>query len=864
MKIYNISEIPEGLRPMDYDAYLLSGYTAGYEAGYDSIPCYKNMYFTIEAMEAGNIPVPSGAKWRVNEGEWQGPFESGTMVPVEVGDKIEISRVRNTADYMFSYKTGMPRYKAYGNAMSLVWGDDFRGKTAFPSQGGFGAMVALFESTKIVYADNLVLPATDVPTGGYEYMFNNCSLLVAAPELPATGMSESCYLAMFTNCTSLTTAPSILPAMTMANGCYQVMFSECSSLVNAPELPATNLAEFCYESMFANCTSLESAPELPAMTLAISCYSNMFQGCTSLVDAPELPATNLAPECYRGMFYGCTSLETAPELPATTLTDHGYATMFGNCSSLKKAPELPATTLDENCYRFMFQNCTSLTDGPSSIPASTIPRNACPSMFVGCTSLTKAPALPATTMGDSCYAFMFNGCTSLVNAPALPATSMAQYCFHGMFSGCTSLENAQFTIPATTMVNNCCESMFFGCTALVNAPVLQATTLGDNCYKNMFKGCTSLVNAPALPATTLATGCYYGMFARCSQLTVVPGVLPAMTLASGCYDSMFDNCTSLVTAPELPAETLVDTCYEYMFYKCSSLNYVKVLATNISASMATTNWLRNVAPTGTFIHPCGVDWAKNSNSGIPSGWTEVDDCHDYSLDHTTMEIMTGGTIQFGKAVADAPDVVLDYSLDSGSTWTTITSSTSPYVIQVQAGDVLMFRGDNPHGLGDYIGGSSSSNNTFSGSTAYFKVYGNIMSLISRTGFHEITVAPSDRGVFSWLFMGTNVVEAKNLVLPAASGDMCFNRMFANCEFITESPVIPNQSATGISTYFAMFSGCTSLNKVTALMTNLGTNGTTSWMDGVAQTGTFIKNPNMNSWSSGASGIPTGWTIVNAT
>ena len=530
-----------------YEEVLLSGYTDGYEDGYGSYVCYKNMYFTIEAMEAGNIPVSSGATWRVNKGEWQGPFETGTMVPVEVGDKIEISRVRNTADSMFRYKTGMPRYKAYGNAMSLVWGDDFRGKTAFPSQGGSGAMVALFESTKIVYADNLVLPATDVPTGGYEYMFNNCSLLVAAPELPATGMSQSCYF-------------------------------------------------------------------------------SMFQGCTSLVDAPELPATNLAPECYREMFYGCTSLETAPELPATTLTDHGYATMFGNCSSLKKAPELPATTLDENCYRFMFQNCTSLTDGPSSIPASTIPRNACTSMFVGCTSLTKAPALPATTMGNSCYAFMFNGCTSLVNAPALPATTMAQYCFNGMFSGCTSLENAQFTIPATTMVNNCCESMFFGCTALVNAPVLQATTLGDNCYKNMFKGCTSLVNAPALQATTLATGCYYGMFARCSQLTVVQSVLPAMTLASGCYDSMFDNCTSLVTAPELPAETLVDTCYEYMFNKCSSLNYVKVLATNISASMATTNWLRNVAPTGTFIHPCGVDWAKNSNSGIPSGWTEVDDC----------------------------------------------------------------------------------------------------------------------------------------------------------------------------------------------------------------------------------------------
>ena len=28
------------------------------------------------------------------------------------------------------------------------------------------------------------------------------------------------------------------------------------------------------------------------------------------------------------------------------------------------------------------------------------------------------------------------------------------------------------------------------------------------------------------------------------------------------------------------------------------------------------------------------------------------------------------------------------------------------------------------------------------------------------------------------------------------------------------------------------------------------------------TGTFVKNPNMASWTTGTSGIPTGWTVID--
>ena len=108
--------------------------------------------------------------------------------------------------------------------------------------------------------------------------------------------------------------------------------------------------------------------------------------------------------------------------------------------------------------------------------------------------------------------------------------------------------------------------------------------------------------------------------AKCTSLASAP-VLSSTTLAMDCYNSMFYGCTSLTTAPVLPAETLYEGSYRFMFQSCSSLNYIKCLATDISAPQSTDGWVYNVSPSGTFIKASGMnDWGTNI-SGIPSGWT---------------------------------------------------------------------------------------------------------------------------------------------------------------------------------------------------------------------------------------------------
>lgn len=307
---------------------------------------------------------------------------------------------------------------------------------------------------------------------------------------------------------------------------------------------------------------------------------------------------------------------------ATTLASkYTFNGLFNGCTGLTSAENLilPATALADSCYYNMFTNCTKLTTAPKELPADTLTTSCYAQMFWNCTSLTKVPKLSATKLATYCYSSMFAGCKSLITVPELPATTLATNCYYNMFKNCTSITIAP-ALPATALANSCYRDMFYNCSKLTTAPELPATTLEYQCYYNMFYGCKSLTQAPVLPATTLVNRCYYYMFKGCSSLSTAPA-LPATTLAQDCYNSMFDSCTSLVNAPELPAEILDSGCYSYMFYGCTKLKYIKCLATDISATNCTKNWVDGVAATGTFVKSLNMSGWTTGISGIPTGWT---------------------------------------------------------------------------------------------------------------------------------------------------------------------------------------------------------------------------------------------------
>jgi len=146
----------------------------------------------------------------------------------------------------------------------------------------------------------------------------------------------------------------------------------------------------------------------------------------------------------------------------------------------------------------------------------------------------------------------------------------------------------------------------------------------DPCY--VYGNIMSLVNATGFDKlTSLPEGSdtFRGLFENNTNIRNHPDkelLLPATTLRDGCYKSMFAGCLGLTRAPVLPATTLVDNCYAFLFDGCLNLEYIKCLATDISAVYCLQNWVNNVKSEGTFVKATSATWGTGA-SAIPSGWT---------------------------------------------------------------------------------------------------------------------------------------------------------------------------------------------------------------------------------------------------
>ena len=449
---------------------------------------------------------------------------------------------------------------------------------------------------------------------------------------------------------------------------------------------------------------------------------------------------------------------------------------------------------------------------------------------------------------------IFSGHTNLISAEnlVLPSTSLAENCYSNMFQDCTSLTTAP-ALPATNLygASQCYSNMFKGCTSLTTAPELPATTLATSCYSGMFYGCTSLTTAPELPAKAMTLGCYSSMFEGCTSLTTAPE-LPATNLAIDCYGSMFRGCTSLTTAPELLATTLEDNyCYYQMFYGCTSLNYIKCLATIILDDDCINDWVKGVASSGTFVKASSMNNWSTGASGIPSGWTVSNDeavpttPTDYSNQpFTIVPLEKDMTVWF---LGERDDHVTEsinvyYSYDGGETWSE-TNYGDHRTISVNLGQKVSLRVNNCSSAWGI-----QNKNKEDKVTGRFNVEGVLERMSPCDGY---------KGYFKGM---TTLVSAENLIIPE---DTYCEEMFAGCTSLTKAPVL-SASTLSENQYKNMFNGCTSLNYIKCLATDISASDCTDgWLDGVSSSGTFVKNASMNNWSTGASGIPSGWTVTNA-
>lgn len=139
----------------------------------------------------------------------------------------------------------------------------------------------------------------------------------------------------------------------------------------------------------------------------------------------------------------------------------------------------------------------------------------------------------------------------------------------------------------------------------------------------------SLINGSELSFTVPIASCFRYLFSGCSSLRSASGLkLSATTLTSLCYSSLFYNCTSLENSPIMPSVQFTSRCFERMFWGCSSLSRIVCEFDGWTGNVtdAFTNWVTDVAPTGTFVCPAALGTNSSITRGTsycPTGWTVV-------------------------------------------------------------------------------------------------------------------------------------------------------------------------------------------------------------------------------------------------
>ena len=543
----------------------------------------------------------------------------------------------------------------------------------------------------------------------------------------------------------------------------------------------------------------------------------------------------------------------------------------GGAAQTIASGESKAITLDNIGDKVQFFGDNTKYGDTSATASSNISCSADCYVYGNIMSLVKSDGFASEDTLSISYAFarFFKDNAKIKNKTGydllLPATTLASYCYKNMFNGCTSLAAAP-ALPATTLANECYCAMFYGCASLATAPALPATTLANDCYSAMFQSCTSLTTAPELPAENLASSCYCSMFSGCTSLTAAPE-LPATTLANECYSSMFRGCTSLITAPELKAAVLAGYCYEQMFKGCTNLNSVTCLATDISATGCTADWLSGVAATGTFTKAAGIGvdtsggWTSNSVSGIPPGWTvEGGGAVTLATPLTIEAAVAGATVTFKNKASGT----VFYKKNDDAALPCNSGETAGIELE-NVGDKVQFYGDNQA----YATGTGASDYSNIACSADCYVYGNIMSLVNSAGFASETALTAS---FTFCQLFKDNVHIKNktgadLLLPATTmTEYCYYAMFYGCTSLTTAPVLHAPTLVE-NCYYYMFYYCSSLKSVTCLATNISASDCTkNWLNNVSANGTFYKASSMGAGTSGgwplnsASGVPNTWSV----
>ena len=181
----------------------------------------------------------------------------------------------------------------------------------------------------------------------------------------------------------------------------------------------------------------------------------------------------------------------------------------------------------------------------------------------------------------------------------------------------------------------------------------------------------------------------------------------------------------------------------------------------------------------------------------------------------TFRIQSSGTIGWAASFS-AESKTIEYSKDSGTTWTEITSVVGGEQINVVAGETVMFRGNI---TGNYVTATTGTGEAqatvtlssyFTSNGAKFSLDGNIMSLAYYDNFIGRNTLENTYAFYRIFYGNTGLTDASRLQLPATTlTNGCYALMFNGCTNMLGCPNLPATTLAN-NCYSNMFNACTNI------------------------------------------------------
>ena len=300
---------------------------------------------------------------------------------------------------------------------------------------------------------------------------------------------------------------------------------------------------------------------------------------------------------------------------------------------------------------------------------------------------------------------------------------------------------------------------------------------------------------------------FWKTFKDCTQLETAPE-LPILKILLGFYKEMFSGCASLKEAPALPATYCDGEGCKQMFKGCVSLKEAPELpATMYSLSLYCYQEMFS-----------GCTALENGPSELPST-TLASNCYEFMFD---------GCTSLTTAPALPATTLANYCYQN-MFQDCISLTTAP---ALPAETLAM--------------------------NCYSYMFNGCKSLTTAPALPATALA---NGCYIAMFQGCTSLATAPSELPATTlASYCYQAMFQGCTSLATAPELPATTLV-YDCYYNMFNGCISLNYIKVGATSWTTSYTSGWVTSVASSGRFYK-PSGTTITSGPSGIPNGWTVVN--